>query len=136
MSNKRICVLDLALLFFFLTNHLFLTFCQSWLLNKQSVLSKAMNVMYSNQLSFYAQAFRLVTRLIKVIFQCRPEYKVPGLYVMDSVVRQSRHQFGAEKDVFMPRLCKNIISTFQHIYKCPPEDKVNGLKIKISKILL
>ena len=25
-------------------------------------------------------------------FQCKPEYKVPGLYVIDSIVRQSRHQ--------------------------------------------
>jgi len=58
------------------------------------------------------------------LLQCRPEYKVPGLYVIDSVVRQSRHQFGPEKDVFMPRLCKNILTTFQHIYKCPSEDKV------------
>ena len=52
---------------------------------------------------------------------------------MDSVVRQSRHQFGAEKDVFMPRLCKNIISTFQHIYKCPPEDKVDLLKDQFNE---
>uniref|UniRef100_H2ZMK0 CID domain-containing protein n=1 Tax=Ciona savignyi TaxID=51511 RepID=H2ZMK0_CIOSA len=63
----------------------------------------------------------IVQSVEKFVQKCRPEYKVPGLYVIDSVVRQSRHQFGAEKDVFMPRLCKNIITTFQHIYKCPEE---------------
>ena len=25
-------------------------------------------------------------------FQCRQEYKIPALYVIDSVIRQSRHQ--------------------------------------------
>lgn len=58
------------------------------------------------------------------ISQCKPEYKVPGLYVVDSIVRQSRHQFGTEKDVFAPRFSKNIIPTFQHLYRCPSDDKV------------
>jgi hypothetical protein len=57
--------------------------------------------------------------------QCKPEYKVPGLYVIDSIVRQSRHQFGQEKDVFAPRFSNNIISTFQNLYRCPGDDKVN-----------
>lgn len=56
--------------------------------------------------------------------QCKPEYKVPGLYVIDSIVRQSRHQFGTEKDVFAPRFSKNIIATFQHLYRCSSDDKV------------
>lgn len=56
--------------------------------------------------------------------QCKPEYKVPGLYVIDSIVRQSRHQFGQEKDVFAPRFSNNIISTFQNLYRCPGDDKV------------
>ena len=39
----------------------------------------------------------------KFIQKCKPEYKIPGLYVIDSIVRQSRHQFGPDKDVFAPR---------------------------------
>lgn len=50
---------------------------------------------------------------------------MPGLYVIDSIVRQSRHQFGMEKDVFAPRFSKNIIGTFQHLYRCPSDDKVS-----------
>lgn len=56
--------------------------------------------------------------------QCKPEYKVPGLYVVDSIVRQSRHQFGAEKDVFGPRFTKNIAGTFENLCLCPTEDRV------------
>lgn len=60
-------------------------------------------------------------------FQCKPEYKVPGLYVIDSIVRQSRHQFGAEKDVFAPRFAKNMQTTFINLFRCPPEDKVRSV---------
>lgn len=59
--------------------------------------------------------------------QCKPEYKVPGLYVIDSIVRQSRHQFGSEKDVFAPRFARNIVQTFVHLFNCPVEDKVSEI---------
>jgi arginine/serine-rich splicing factor 15 len=62
--------------------------------------------------------------LTSLSVQCKPEYKVPGLYVIDSIVRQSRHQFGTDKDVFGPRFSKNITATFQYLYLCPSEDKV------------
>ncbi|NXW56103.1 SCAF8 protein, partial [Eurystomus gularis] len=60
---------------------------------------------------------------------CKPEYKVPGLYVIDSIVRQSRHQFGQEKDVFAPRFSNNIISTFQNLYRCPGDDKSKIVRV-------
>ena len=50
----------------------------------------------------------VVQSVEKFIQKCRTEYKIPGLYVIDSIVRQSRHQFGPEKDVFAPRFAKNI----------------------------
>ena len=66
----------------------------------------------------------VVQSVEKFIQKCRSEYKIPGLYVIDSIVRQSRHQFGAVKDVFAPRFAKNIQVTFYHLYKCPEEEKV------------
>lgn len=45
--------------------------------------------------------------------------------MIDSVVRQSRHQFGANKDVFAARFTKNIVNTFQNLFKCPPDEKVS-----------
>lgn len=56
--------------------------------------------------------------------KCKPELKIPGLYVVDSIVRQSRHQFGMDKDVFGPRFLKNFTATFQNLYMCPTDDKV------------
>lgn len=61
---------------------------------------------------------------IYYLFQCKPELKVPGLYVVDSIVRQSRHQFGIDKDVFGPRFLKNFTDTFQNLYHCSEDDKV------------
>ena len=71
----------------------------------------------------------VVQSVEKFIMKCRPEYKVPGLYVIDSIVRQSRHQFSIEKDVFAPRFTKNITVTFQHLYKCPAEDKSKIVRV-------
>lgn len=51
---------------------------------------------------------------------------------MDSIIRQSRHQFGEDKDVFGPRFLKNISGTFQSLYECPPDDKVLNCVLKTS----
>lgn len=69
-----------------------------------------------------------------VSLQCKPEYKVAGLYVVDSIVRQSRHQFGADKDVFGPRFTKNITGTFENLCLCPVEDRVRTF-VQMSSLL-
>ena len=76
---------------------------------------------------FFSKISRNPALNVPLLFQCKPEYKVPGLYVIDSIVRQSRHQFNTEKDVFAPRFTKNIVSTFQNLFKCPQEEKVRTL---------
>jgi hypothetical protein len=67
----------------------------------------------------------IVMNVEKFINKCKPEYKIPGLYVIDSVIRQSRHQHGIEKDVYGSRFAKNIVNTIHCVEKCPAEDKVN-----------
>ena len=69
----------------------------------------------------------VVQSVEKFIIKCKIEYKVPGLYVIDSIVRQSRHQFGPEKDVFAPRFAKNIRTIFAHLFRCPQEEKVQSI---------
>merc|ERR1712018_172619 len=71
----------------------------------------------------------VVQSVEKFIQKCRPEYKIPGLYVIDSIARQSRHQFGPQKDVFAPRFAKNIQLTFYHLYKCPEEEKSRIIRV-------
>merc|ERR1719188_712661 len=71
----------------------------------------------------------VVQSVEKFIQKCRPEYKIPGLYVIDSIVRQSRHQFGADKDVFAARFARNSHITFHHLYKCGEEEKSKIIRV-------
>lgn len=74
-------------------------------------------------IKFYKHVVQSVEKFIQ---KCKPDYKVPGIYVIDSIVRQSRHQFGPEKDVFAPRFAQNMQATFSHLFRCcAPEDKVS-----------
>uniref|UniRef100_A0A7G3AYH6 Putative rna polymerase ii c-terminal domain-binding protein ra4 n=1 Tax=Lutzomyia longipalpis TaxID=7200 RepID=A0A7G3AYH6_LUTLO len=71
----------------------------------------------------------VVQSVEKFILKCKPEYKVPGLYVIDAIVRQSRHQFGPEKDVFAPRFAQNMQQTFSNLFRCTPEDKSKIVRV-------
>ncbi|XP_061733992.1 SR-related and CTD-associated factor 4-like [Nerophis ophidion] len=77
-------------------------------------------------IKLYKHVVQIVEKFIK---RCKPELKVPGLYVVDSIVRQSRHQFGLDKDVFGPRFLKNFTETFQNLYHCPEDDKNKILRV-------
>ncbi|XP_068145275.1 SR-related and CTD-associated factor 4 isoform X1 [Drosophila tropicalis] len=71
----------------------------------------------------------VVQSVEKFILKCKPEYKVPGLYVIDSIVRQSRHQYGTDKDVFAPRFQRNLTETFANLFRCAPEDKSRIIRV-------
>ncbi|XP_019905247.1 SR-related and CTD-associated factor 4-like [Esox lucius] len=77
-------------------------------------------------IKLYKHVVQIVEKFIK---KCKPELKVPGLYVMDSIVRQSRHQFGVDKDVYGPRFQKNFTPTFQNLYLCPHDDKSKIIRV-------
>lgn len=77
-------------------------------------------------IKLYKHVVQIVEKFIK---KCKPELKVPGLYVVDSIVRQSRHQFGVDKDVFGPRFLKNFTETFQNLYRCSEDDKSKIVRV-------
>ncbi|XP_076002217.1 SR-related and CTD-associated factor 4-like isoform X2 [Genypterus blacodes] len=77
-------------------------------------------------IKLYKHVVQIVEKFIK---KCKPDLKVPGLYVVDSIVRQSRHQFGVDKDVFGPRFIKNFTETFQNLYSCPEDDKTKLVRV-------
>ncbi|VDP68582.1 unnamed protein product [Schistosoma mattheei] len=58
----------------------------------------------------------------KFIAKCSPEYKVPGLYVIDAIVRQSQY-FYREKDVYGPRFLRNLVPVFISLINCNEKDK-------------
>lgn len=72
----------------------------------------------------------IVQSVEKFIAKCGPEYKVPGLYVIDSIVRQSRHQFGVERDVYAARFARNLETTFNHLLTgCLPDEKPKIVRV-------
>lgn len=72
----------------------------------------------------------IVQSVEKFIAKCRTEYKVPGLYVIDSIVRQSRHQFGPERDVYAARFSKNLQITFNNLFAgCSVDDKPKIVRV-------
>uniref|UniRef100_A0AAQ4QDP2 SR-related CTD associated factor 4 n=1 Tax=Gasterosteus aculeatus aculeatus TaxID=481459 RepID=A0AAQ4QDP2_GASAC len=77
-------------------------------------------------MKLYKHVVQIVEKFIK---KCKPEYKVAGLYVVDSIVRQSRHQFGSDKDVFGPRFTKNITGTFENLCLCPVHERSKIVRV-------
>ncbi|XP_065649024.1 SR-related and CTD-associated factor 4 isoform X2 [Hydra vulgaris] len=71
----------------------------------------------------------IVHSVEKFLQKCRPEYKIAALYVLDSIIRQSRHQFGPDKDLFGPRFQKNLKFLFQNIFQCPQDDKPKVVRV-------
>ena len=58
----------------------------------------------------------VVQNVEKFISKSEPKYKLAGLYVMDSIIRRSRNDFGPERDVYAPRFQK--VEKFKSKY-CP-----------------
>ncbi|KAK5887440.1 hypothetical protein CesoFtcFv8_016043 [Champsocephalus esox] len=77
-------------------------------------------------MKLYKHVVQIVEKFIK---KCKTEYKIAGLYVVDSIVRQSRHQFGSDKDVFGPRFTKNITGTFENLCLCPEGDRSKIIRV-------
>ncbi|XP_052472458.1 SR-related and CTD-associated factor 4 isoform X2 [Carassius gibelio] len=77
-------------------------------------------------IKLYKHVVLIVEKFIK---RCKPDLKVAGLYVVDSIIRQSRNQFGTDKDVFAPRFLKNFTLTFQNLFQCPADDTGKILRV-------
>ena len=71
----------------------FVTFQLSSLYEIKPPISKAkMTAITKGAIRAIKYYKHVVQSVEKFIQKCRPEYKIPGLYVIDSIVRQSRHQ--------------------------------------------
>ncbi|VDM42640.1 unnamed protein product [Toxocara canis] len=64
----------------------------------------------------------------KFLIKCKADYKIPGLYCIDSIIRQSRHQF-KDKDVFGPRFAINMAATLSNLLNCKSDDKPKVVRV-------
>lgn len=58
----------------------------------------------------------------KFLAKCKIEYKIPCLYVIDSIIRTSKHQL-KDRDVFAARFLKNFSKTLSDLLACPAADQ-------------
>ena len=70
----------------------------------------------------------VVMSVEKLIQKCKPEFKLSGVYVIDAIVRQSRHQ-NKDKDTYAGRFETNIHVTAQHLFKSSRSDQVQLSRI-------
>uniref|UniRef100_A0A0N5A8P1 CID domain-containing protein n=1 Tax=Syphacia muris TaxID=451379 RepID=A0A0N5A8P1_9BILA len=64
----------------------------------------------------------------KFLTKCKPEYKLPGMYCIDSIIRQSQHQY-KEKDVFAARFAHNMLQTVLNLMSCKAEDTMKIVRV-------
>lgn len=127
--NYLYAALHLFTLIQYILRHLF-SFQLSGLYEGKPPISKAKMAAITRSAMKAIKFYKHVVQSVeKFILKCKPEYKVPGLYVIDSIVRQSRHQFGPEKDVFAPRFARNMKETFANLFRCAPEDKSRIIRV-------
>uniref|UniRef100_A0A915P432 CID domain-containing protein n=1 Tax=Meloidogyne floridensis TaxID=298350 RepID=A0A915P432_9BILA len=62
------------------------------------------------------------------VAKCRQEFKIPALYVMDSILRQAKKQY-KHKDVFAPRFSVNLSTTINNVLDCDPTDRLKVVRV-------
>lgn len=72
--------------------------------------------------------WHFVHRLEGLARECAPAYKLPTLYIIDSIVRHSRRHY--DTDVFSNDFEVSLNSIFHHIFTtCPKEDRHRVIKM-------
>ncbi|XP_055335101.1 SR-related and CTD-associated factor 4-like [Paramacrobiotus metropolitanus] len=66
----------------------------------------------------------VVMHIETFIRKSSPKHKLPGVYVIDSIVRLSQRHYGKERDVFGKRFAKNLEATYANAAKCADEDRL------------
>ncbi|CAD5207087.1 unnamed protein product [Bursaphelenchus okinawaensis] len=65
----------------------------------------------------------------KFLTKCNVKLKIPGIYIIDSIVRQGQKQF-KHKDVFGPRFAVNLLQTVEGVISsCPVEDRLKVVRV-------
>uniref|UniRef100_A0A183CII6 CID domain-containing protein n=1 Tax=Globodera pallida TaxID=36090 RepID=A0A183CII6_GLOPA len=93
------------------------------LVSKQKVLEITKAAM--NGVRYFKHVVFIIERYLA---KCRQEFKVPALYVMDSILRQAKKQY-KHKDVFAPRFSINLSNTVQNVLTCESADRLKVVRV-------
>ena len=72
-----------------------------------------------------AEVVEIIERFTR---ECPPAFKLPGLYVIDSICRNSKSK--QKDDIFVPLFSEKVRTIYQNLASCPASDKVCLLSYK------
>lgn len=92
-------------------------------MNSQLPVSREKIVSITGAAMRAAKFYKHVVQLVEqFIMRCPVETKVPGLYVVDAIVRESKIN-NHERDLYGPRFMRNITSIFSSLAESSPEER-------------
>nr|CAD2182378.1 unnamed protein product [Meloidogyne enterolobii] len=97
--------------------------CKGGIVSKQKVVDITKAAM--NAVRYFKHVVFIVERYL---VKCRQEFKIPALYVMDSILRQAKKQY-KHKDVFAPRFSVNLSTTINNVLDCDPTDRLKVVRV-------
>uniref|UniRef100_A0A915MC40 CID domain-containing protein n=1 Tax=Meloidogyne javanica TaxID=6303 RepID=A0A915MC40_MELJA len=97
--------------------------CKGGIVSKQKVVDITKAAM--NAVRYFKHVVFIVERYL---VKCRQEFKIPALYVMDSILRQAKKQY-KHKDVFAPRFAVNLSTTINNVLDCDPTDRLKVVRV-------
>ncbi|KAL7076929.1 hypothetical protein ACQ4LE_003704 [Meloidogyne hapla] len=97
--------------------------CKGGIVSKQKVVEITKNAM--NAVRYFKHVVFIVERYL---VKCRQEFKIPALYVMDSILRQAKKQY-KHKDVYAPRFAVNLSTTVNNVLDCDPTDRLKVVRV-------
>eukprot|EP00730_Choanoeca_flexa_P016183 TRINITY_DN7596_c0_g1_i1.p1 TRINITY_DN7596_c0_g1~~TRINITY_DN7596_c0_g1_i1.p1 ORF type:complete len:749 (+),score=108.18 TRINITY_DN7596_c0_g1_i1:2-2248(+) len=77
----------------------------------------------------YIKYYKFVVYSVeKFVHKVAANYKVPGIYVIDSIINNSRYKL-KNKDPFGPRFAQRLAGTFEPLRKASQADQQNALRV-------
>lgn len=97
--------------------------CKEGIVSKQKVVEITKAAM--NAVRYFKHVVFIIERYLA---KCRHEFKIPALYVMDSILRQAKKQY-KHKDVFAPRFAVNLTNTISNVLDCESSDRLKVVRV-------
>eukprot|EP00042_Codosiga_hollandica_P034149 m.237667 g.237667 ORF g.237667 m.237667 type:complete len:331 (+) comp54335_c0_seq1:45-1037(+) len=89
--------------------------------SKPPVSSRSIEALVATAMKWYKYYKHIVQSLEKFLIKARAEYKLPGVYVLDAIVRASRHKHG-EQDLYGPRFAKHLEQMFRSLFSLDADE--------------
>ncbi|KAL6066493.1 nucleic acid binding [Balamuthia mandrillaris] len=95
---------------------------------KPPISASRINAIAKEAVQYRKHHKQVVSAVEKFVLQCRPEYRLSSLYIVDAICRYSRSKLG-DKDVYIPRFARHFPRSFAPFFQCVEEDKPKVVRV-------